>query len=52
MSLFRGICFPPKEICSWLKVIALNRGSIFRIVNEPFSGRTAQTPDATGRRDR
>jgi radical SAM superfamily enzyme YgiQ (UPF0313 family) len=34
---FRGIYFPPKGAWGWLKVIAQNRGSIFRIVRDSFS---------------
>jgi radical SAM superfamily enzyme YgiQ (UPF0313 family) len=34
---FRGIYFPPKTTWGWLKVIAANRGSIFRIVKESFT---------------
>ena len=34
---FRGIYFPPKGAWGWLKVIAQNRGSIFRIVIESFT---------------
>jgi radical SAM superfamily enzyme YgiQ (UPF0313 family) len=34
---FRGIYFPPNGIWGWLKVIAQNRGSIFRIVKESFT---------------
>jgi radical SAM superfamily enzyme YgiQ (UPF0313 family) len=34
---FRGIYFPPKGVWGWLKVIAQNRGSIFRIVKESFT---------------
>ena len=34
---FRGIYFPPKGIWGWLKVVAQNRGSIFRIVKESFT---------------
>ena len=34
---FRGIYFPPKGTWGWLKVIAQNRGSIFRIVKESFT---------------
>jgi len=34
---FRGIYFPPKGAWGWLKVIAQNRGSIFRIVRESFT---------------
>jgi radical SAM superfamily enzyme YgiQ (UPF0313 family) len=34
---FRGIYFPPQGVWGWLKVIAQNRGSIYRIVRESFS---------------
>jgi radical SAM superfamily enzyme YgiQ (UPF0313 family) len=34
---FRGIYFPPSGIWGWLKVVAQNRGSIFRIVKESFT---------------
>jgi radical SAM superfamily enzyme YgiQ (UPF0313 family) len=34
---FRGIYFPPKGAWGWLKVVAQNRGSIFRIVRDSFS---------------
>ena len=34
---FRGIYFPPKGAWGWMKVIAMNRGSIFRIVKESFT---------------
>ena len=34
---FRGIYFPPKGAWGWLKVIAQNRGSIFRIARESFT---------------
>jgi radical SAM superfamily enzyme YgiQ (UPF0313 family) len=34
---FRGIYFPPQGAWGWLKVIAQNRGSIFRIVKECFT---------------
>jgi len=34
---FRGIYFPPKGVWGWLKVIAQNRASIFRIVEESFT---------------
>jgi hypothetical protein len=34
---FRGIYFPLKGIWGWLKVVAQNRGSIFRIVKESFT---------------
>ncbi len=44
---FRGIYFPPKGTWGWLKVIAQNRGSIFRIVKESFTKwhGTASGPD-------
>jgi radical SAM superfamily enzyme YgiQ (UPF0313 family) len=43
---FRGIYFPPKGTWGWLKVIAGNRRSIFRIVKESFTKwhGTAHTP--------
>jgi hypothetical protein len=34
---FRGIYFPPKGKWGWLKVIAQNRNSIFRITKECFT---------------
>jgi radical SAM superfamily enzyme YgiQ (UPF0313 family) len=34
---FRGIYFPPKGVWGWMKVIAQNRGSIFRIVKDSFT---------------
>ncbi|HYW43744.1 MAG TPA: radical SAM protein [Bryobacteraceae bacterium] len=34
---FRGIYFPPKGTWGWLKVMAHNRGTIFRIVKESFT---------------
>ena len=34
---FRGIYFPPKGVWSWLKLIAQNRASIYRIVRESFT---------------
>jgi len=53
---FRGIYFPPKGIWGWLKVVAQNRGSIFRIVKECFtkwSGSARQPQRGTpGVRDR
>jgi hypothetical protein len=33
---FRGIYFPPKGAWGWLKVVAANRGSIWRIVRDAF----------------
>jgi len=33
---FRGIYFPPKGAWGWLKVVAANRASIFRIVKDAF----------------
>jgi len=53
---FRGIYFPPKGAWGWLKVIALNRGSIFRILKESFTkwsgapGRRANLSFETGER--
>jgi radical SAM superfamily enzyme YgiQ (UPF0313 family) len=34
---FRGIYFPPKGFWGWLKVIAQNRVSIFRVLREAFT---------------
>jgi radical SAM superfamily enzyme YgiQ (UPF0313 family) len=34
---FRGIYFPPRTLWGWMKVIAQNRGSIYRIVRESFT---------------
>lgn len=34
---FRGIYFPPKGVWGWLKVIAQNRTSVFRVVWESFT---------------
>ena len=34
---FRGIYFPPKGAWGWLKVVAQNRGSILRIVEDAFT---------------
>jgi len=34
---FRGIYFPPRTVWAWLKVIAQNRISIYRIVRESFT---------------
>jgi len=34
---FRGIYFPPQGAWGWLKVVAQNRSSIFRIVRESFT---------------
>jgi radical SAM superfamily enzyme YgiQ (UPF0313 family) len=47
---FRGIYFPPKTTWGWLKLIAQNRGSVFRIIRESFT-QWHGTPDAVGRRD-
>ena len=53
---FRGIYFPPQRTWGWLKVIAQNRGSIFRIVKESFtkwggaSGRRVRLDFETGER--
>jgi radical SAM superfamily enzyme YgiQ (UPF0313 family) len=34
---FRGIYFPPKGVWQWLKLIAQNRASVYRIVWESFT---------------
>ena len=34
---FRGIYFPPKGAWGWLKVIAQNRASVFRLMRESFT---------------
>jgi radical SAM superfamily enzyme YgiQ (UPF0313 family) len=34
---FRGIYFPPKGVWGWLKVVAQNRVSIFRVLQEAFT---------------
>jgi radical SAM superfamily enzyme YgiQ (UPF0313 family) len=34
---FRGIYFPPKGVWGWLKVVAQNRGPIFRVVKDCFT---------------
>jgi hypothetical protein len=34
---FRGIYFPPKGVWQWLKLIAENRASVYRIVRESFT---------------
>jgi hypothetical protein len=34
---FRGIYFPPRTGWGWLRVIAQNRASIYRIVRESFT---------------
>jgi hypothetical protein len=47
---FRGIDFPPKGTWGWLKLIAQNRSSVFRIIHESFT-QWHGTPDAVGRRD-
>ena len=44
---FRGIYFPPKGAWGWVKVVAQNRASVFRIVREVFAqrrGARAGTP--------
>jgi radical SAM superfamily enzyme YgiQ (UPF0313 family) len=46
---FRGIYFPPRTPWGWLRVIAQNRASIFRIVRESFT-QWHGTADAVGRR--
>ena len=49
---FRGIYFPPKGIWGWLKVVAQNRGSIFRIVKESFTKWNGAPVHHTGARPR
>ena len=34
---FRGIYFPPKGVYQWLKLIAQNRASVYRLVRESFT---------------
>ena len=34
---FRGIYFPPKGLYQWLRLIAQNRASVYRIVRESFT---------------
>jgi radical SAM superfamily enzyme YgiQ (UPF0313 family) len=46
---FRGIYFPPKGTWGWLKLIAQNRRSVFRIIRESFT-QWHGTADAVGRR--
>jgi radical SAM superfamily enzyme YgiQ (UPF0313 family) len=47
---FRGIYFPQKGTWNWLKLIAQNRGPIFRILKDSFQ-RWHGTKNATGTRD-
>jgi radical SAM superfamily enzyme YgiQ (UPF0313 family) len=47
---FRGIYFPPRTLWGWLKVIASNRASIWRILRESFT-QWDGTPNALRRRD-
>jgi radical SAM superfamily enzyme YgiQ (UPF0313 family) len=53
---FRGIYFPPKGVWGWLKVIAENRGPVFRIARECFTkwsgkpGRRVRLDFETGER--
>src|SRR5438132_7092065 len=47
---FRGIYFPQKGVWGWLKLIARNRGSVFRIIRESFT-QWHGTPHAVRRRD-
>jgi len=42
---FRGIYFPPQGAWGWLKVIAQNRGSIYRIIRESFSNWSGSRAD-------
>ncbi|MDE3164398.1 MAG: B12-binding domain-containing radical SAM protein [Acidobacteriota bacterium] len=46
---FRGIYFPPRTAWGWLKVIANNRASIWRVFRESFT-QWHGTPNAVGRR--
>ncbi len=46
---FRGIYFPPRTLWGWVKVIAQNRGSIYRIFRESFT-QWHGTADAVGNR--
>jgi radical SAM superfamily enzyme YgiQ (UPF0313 family) len=48
---FRGIYFPHNGVRGWLKLIAQNRRSIYRIVRESFT-QWHGTPDAVGQRRR
>jgi len=47
---FRGIYFPPKGVWGWMKEVARNRGSIFRIVKDAFVrwNGTAPAPGSGG----
>ena len=47
---FRGIYFPPKGAWGWMKELARNRASIFRIVKDGFIrwNGTPRTPDSSG----
>jgi hypothetical protein len=46
---FRGIYFPPRTAWGWLKVIASNRASIWRVFCESFT-QWHGTPNAARRR--
>ena len=46
---FRGIYFPPRTAWGWLKVIASNRASIWRVFRESFT-QWHGTPNAVSRR--
>jgi radical SAM superfamily enzyme YgiQ (UPF0313 family) len=46
---FRGIYFPPRTLWGWLKVIASNRASIWRVLHDSFT-QWHGTPNALGRR--
>ena len=45
---FRGIYFPPRTAWGWLKVIASNRASIWRVLRESFT-QWHGTPNAARR---
>jgi len=48
---FRGIYFPRNGVGGWLRLIAENRRSIYRIIRESFT-QWHGTPDAVGQRGR
>jgi hypothetical protein len=50
---FRGIHFPQKGACQWMKLIAEHRRPIFRIIRKSFGcGYFGTTAQATGYRRR
>jgi hypothetical protein len=46
---FRGIYFPQKGVWGWLRLVAQNRNSVFRIIRESFT-QWHGTADAVSRR--